>query len=89
MELSKTTTLLKKKFLKIFSFLILIRLGLYIPVPNLDLDIVGISDNFIKNLLLSCEIMSKNIQNENILRKISKLYLLKWKKLLIKTTKMR
>ena len=39
MELSKTTTLLKKKFLKIFSFLILIRLGLYIPVPNLDLDI--------------------------------------------------
>jgi preprotein translocase subunit SecY len=39
MEISETINLLKKKILKIFGFLILIRLGLYIPVPNVDLDI--------------------------------------------------
>mgnify|MGYP001255128325 CR=1 FL=1 len=39
MEISETISLLQKKILKIFGFLILIRLGLYIPVPNVDLDI--------------------------------------------------
>jgi len=39
MTTSKTIRLLRKKFLKIFGFLILIRLGLYIPVPGVDLDI--------------------------------------------------
>jgi preprotein translocase subunit SecY len=39
MEISETRNLLQKKILKIFGFLILIRLGLYIPVPNVDLDI--------------------------------------------------
>jgi preprotein translocase subunit SecY len=36
---SETITLLQKKFLKIFGYLIFIRVGLYIPVPNVDLDI--------------------------------------------------
>lgn len=39
MVLSETISLLQKKILKIFGFLLLIRLGLYIPVPNVDLDI--------------------------------------------------
>ena len=39
MEISETISLLQKKILKIFGFLILIRLGLYIPVPSVDLDI--------------------------------------------------
>jgi preprotein translocase subunit SecY len=39
MEVSETINLLQKKIFKIFGFLILIRLGLYIPVPNVDLDI--------------------------------------------------
>jgi len=39
MVVSETTSLLQKKFLKIFIFLILIRLGLYIPIPNIDLNI--------------------------------------------------
>ena len=39
MEVSETISLLQKKIFKILSFLILIRLGLYIPVPNVDLDI--------------------------------------------------
>lgn len=39
MEASETINLLQKKILKILGFLILIRLGLYIPVPNVDLDI--------------------------------------------------
>ena len=39
MEVSETIKLLQQKILKIFGFLILIRLGLYIPVPNVDLDI--------------------------------------------------
>ena len=39
MEISETLNILKQKILKIFGFLILIRLGLYIPVPNVDLDI--------------------------------------------------
>jgi len=44
---SETTNLLKQKILKILGFLILIRLGLYIPVPNIDLDIF--SQNQVSN----------------------------------------
>ena len=61
-----------KTEINIFNQASLIRLSW----PNLDLDIVGVSDNFVKNLLLSCETMGNNIQNEKILKKISKLYLL-------------
>jgi|TARA_B100000768_G_scaffold177792_1_gene192524 preprotein translocase subunit SecY len=39
MAVSETANLLKMKILKILSLLILIRVGLYIPVPNVDLDI--------------------------------------------------
>jgi len=39
MAVSETLNLLKKKLLKILGLLILIRLGLFIPVPNVDLDI--------------------------------------------------
>ena len=39
MSVSETANLLKMKILKILSLLILIRVGLYIPVPNVDLDI--------------------------------------------------
>ena len=39
MEVSETISLLQKKILKIFGLLILVRLGLYIPVPNVDLEI--------------------------------------------------
>ena len=39
MVVSETTKLLQTKILNIFSYLILIRLGLYIPVPNVDLDL--------------------------------------------------
>jgi len=46
---SETINLLQKKIFKIFSFLILIRLGLYIPVPNVDLDIF--SQNQVANPL--------------------------------------
>ena len=49
MEVSETINLLQKKILKIFGFLILIRLGLYIPVPNVDLDIF--SQNQVANPL--------------------------------------
>ena len=49
MEISETINLLKTKILKIFGFLILIRLGLYIPVPNVDLDIF--SQNQVSNPL--------------------------------------
>jgi preprotein translocase subunit SecY len=49
MEVSETINLLQKKILKIFGFLILIRLGLYIPVPNVDLDIF--SQNQVSNPL--------------------------------------
>jgi len=49
MEISETRNLLQKKILKIFGFLILIRLGLYIPVPNVDLDIF--SQNQVANPL--------------------------------------
>ena len=39
MEVSETINLLQKKISRILGLLILVRLGLYIPVPNIDLDI--------------------------------------------------
>ena len=39
MAKSETIALLRKKIIKILSLLLLVRLGLYIPVPNVDLDI--------------------------------------------------
>jgi preprotein translocase subunit SecY len=39
MVVSETTNLLKQKIIKILGLLILIRLGLFIPVPGVDLDI--------------------------------------------------
>ena len=39
MEQSKTRELLKEKILKILSLLLLVRLGLYVPVPGVDLNI--------------------------------------------------
>ena len=39
MEKSETTTLLKGKIIRILTLLLLVRLCLYIPVPNVDLDI--------------------------------------------------
>jgi preprotein translocase subunit SecY len=39
MATSETLNLLKIKIFKILGLLILVRLGLFIPVPNVDLDI--------------------------------------------------
>ena len=39
MVVSETTNLLRQKIIKILGLLIFIRLGLYIPVPGVDLDI--------------------------------------------------
>ena len=39
MTISKTTELLKQKILKVLALLLLVRLGLCIPVPNIDLDL--------------------------------------------------
>ena len=39
MKISETTALLQTKITKILTLLLLIRLALYIPVPNVDLDI--------------------------------------------------
>ena len=36
---SETITALRKKITKILFLLLLVRLGLYIPIPNIDLDI--------------------------------------------------
>jgi len=62
MKRSETVSLLKKKILKIFSFLILIRLGLYIPVPNLDLDIF--TQNQVTNPLFG---LAKNLTGSSFL----------------------
>jgi preprotein translocase subunit SecY len=62
MERSETANLLQKKILKIFIFLILIRLGLYIPVPNLDLDIF--SQNSATNPLFG---LAKNLTGSSFL----------------------
>jgi preprotein translocase subunit SecY len=39
MEQSKTRDLLKGKILKILTLLLLVRLGLYVPVPGVDLSL--------------------------------------------------
>ena len=39
MKVSETTALLRAKIAKILLLLLLVRLGLYIPVPNVDLDL--------------------------------------------------
>jgi len=62
MEISETINSLQKKILKIFSFLILIRLGLYIPVPNVDLDIF--SQNLVTNPLFG---LAKNLTGSSFL----------------------
>jgi len=62
MEISETTSLLQKKIFKIFGFLILIRLGLYIPVPNVDLDIF--SQNQVSNPLFG---LAKNLTGSSFL----------------------
>ena len=45
MAKSETIALLRKKIIKILSLLLLVRLGLYIPVPNVDLDIFSQQQN--------------------------------------------
>ena len=45
MEKSETIALLRKKIIKILSLPLLVRLGLYIPVPNIDLDIFSQQQN--------------------------------------------
>ena len=45
MEKSTTRTQLKNKIIKILTLLLLVRLGLYIPVPGLDLDIFAQNQN--------------------------------------------
>lgn len=45
MEKSETTALLKSKILRILTLLLLVRLCLYIPVPNVDLDIFSQGQN--------------------------------------------
>ena len=62
MGVSETRNLLQKKMLKIFGFLILIRLGLYIPVPNVDLDIF--SENQVANPLFG---LAKNLTGSTFL----------------------
>jgi preprotein translocase subunit SecY len=62
MEVSETINLLKKKIVKIFGFLLLIRLGLYIPVPNVDLDIF--SQNQVVNPLFG---LARNLTGSSFL----------------------
>ena len=45
MEQTETIALLKAKVTKILFLLLLVRLGLYIPVPNVDLDIFSQNQN--------------------------------------------
>ena len=45
MEQSETISLLQAKIRKIVLLLFLVRLGLYIPVPNIDLDIFSSNQN--------------------------------------------
>jgi len=59
---SETTNLLKQKILKILGLLTLIRLGLYIPVPNIDLDIF--SQNQVSNPLFG---FAKNLTGSSFL----------------------
>ena len=45
MKSSETISLLQQKIIKILVLLLLVRLGLYIPVPNVDLDIFSQGQN--------------------------------------------
>jgi len=45
MKNSETISLLKGKIFKILALLLIIRLGLYIPIPNIDLDLLEQSKN--------------------------------------------
>jgi preprotein translocase subunit SecY len=45
MQSSETISLLRSKIVKILTLLLLIRLGLYIPVPNIDLNLFESSKN--------------------------------------------
>ena len=56
MARSETINQLQKKIIKILGLLFLIRLGLYIPVPNVDLDIF--SQNQVANPLFG---LAKNL----------------------------
>lgn len=62
MAVSETLNLLKRKLLKILGFLILIRLGLFIPVPSIDLDIF--SQNQVANPLFG---FAKNLTGSSFL----------------------
>jgi preprotein translocase subunit SecY len=62
METSETISLLQKKILRILGFLSLIRLGLYIPVPSVDLDIFSQSQS--SNPLFS---LAKNLTGSSFL----------------------
>jgi len=52
MKVSKTSDLFQKKISRIFGFLILIRVGLYIPVPNIDLELFSVAPNPVSNPLV-------------------------------------
>jgi preprotein translocase subunit SecY len=52
MKVSKTSDLFWKKISRIFGFLILIRVGLYIPVPNIDLELFSVASNPVSNPLV-------------------------------------
>ena len=54
MVVSETTNLLRQKIIKILGLLIFIRLGLYIPVPGVDLDIF-FSKSDTKSIIWFCK----------------------------------
>jgi preprotein translocase subunit SecY len=62
MVVSETTNLLRQKIIKILGLLIFIRLGLYIPVPGVDLDIF--SQNLTLNPLFG---FAKNLTGSSFL----------------------
>ena len=69
---SETLNLLKNKVLKIFGFLFLIRLGLYIPVPNVDLDIFSQTEGtnplfgIAKNLNVEGDVVARTFKNTDV-----------------------
>jgi len=62
MAVSETLNLLKKKLLKILGFLILVRLGLFIPVPGVDLDVLP--QNQVTNSLVG---LARNLTGSSFL----------------------
>jgi len=62
MQTSETLNLLKEKILRIFGLLILIRLSLFIPIPNLDLDLFA--QNSQNNILFG---FAKNLTGSSFL----------------------